>query len=211
MNRATPACRIVVMAKAPLPGYAKTRLIPSLGVDGAAALARRLLAHAVANALRAGLGPVQLHCAPGAGAAGFEPFAGLDRLTLCDQLTGDLGARMRGAFESALAGADGSGGGALLIGTDTPALDACVLREAADALLVHDAVFVPTHDGGYALVGLRRPAPALFEGMTWSTPRVMADTRARLAGSGLTHAELATQHDIDEPADLIHLPSGWIT
>ncbi len=211
MNRATPACRIVVMAKAPLPGYAKTRLIPSLGVDGAAALARRLLAHAVANALAAGLGPVQLHCAPGAGAAGFEPFAGLDRLTLCDQSTGDLGARMRAAFESALAGTDGSDGGALLIGTDTPALDAGVLREAADALLAHDAVFVPTHDGGYALVGLRRPAPALFEGMTWSTPRVMADTRARLAGSGLTHAELATQHDIDEPADLIHLPSGWIT
>ena len=99
---------------------------------------------------------------------------------------------------------------ALLIGTDAPALDAAVLREAASALQTHDAVFVPAHDGGYALVGLRRPAPQLFTEMPWSTADVMARTRERLRTIGLRHAELAPLHDIDTPADLVHLQGlGW--
>jgi len=70
-------------------------------------------------------------------------------------------------------------------------------------------VFGPAADGGYALVGLRRPAPGLFHGMRWSHARVMAQTRERLAALGLRHAELPLLHDIDEPADLVHLPADW--
>jgi glycosyltransferase A (GT-A) superfamily protein (DUF2064 family) len=97
----------------------------------------------------------------------------------------------------------------LLIGTDAPALDAAMLQRAALALDDADAVFVPALDGGYALVGLRQPAPSLFDGMAWSTARVMADTRQRLATAGLRHVELPPLHDIDGPADLVHLPAGW--
>ena len=79
---------------------------------------------------------------------------------------------------------------ALLIGSDVPGLDAACLRQADAALATHDAVFVPALDGGYALVGLRRPAPQLFEGMAWSTPQVMQHTRQRAAASGLRVAEL---------------------
>jgi hypothetical protein len=96
------------------------------------------------------------------------------------------------------------------MGTDAPALDATVLRAAAQALRTHDAVFVPALDGGYALVGLRAAAPSLFSAMRWSTPQVMADTRARLAAAGLRHAELPALADIDEPADLQQLPPGWL-
>ena len=70
-------------------------------------------------------------------------------------------------------------------------------------------MFVPAHDGGYALVGLRRPAPSLFDAMLWSTSTVMADTRERLAAAGLRHTELPAVADIDNAADLIHLPRGW--
>jgi glycosyltransferase A (GT-A) superfamily protein (DUF2064 family) len=104
----------------------------------------------------------------------------------------------------------------LLMGTDAPALDAARLHAAAAALQQHAAVFVPAHDGGYALVGLRgadaAPAllAALFAGMHWSTPQVMAHTRARLAAVGVAHAELPAVHDIDEPADLQHLPAGLV-
>ena len=74
---------------------------------------------------------------------------------------GDLGARMDRALTRALAAHDA----AMLIGTDAPALDAAALRRAAAALARHDAVFVPALDGGYALVGLRRPASGLFAGV----------------------------------------------
>ncbi len=100
----------------------------------------------------------------------------------------------------------------LLIGTDAPALDAALLRQAAAALQSHDAVFVPALDGGYALVGLARPAGAparLFDGIAWSTPQVMAATEARLAELGLRAARLPPLADVDEPADLVHLPPGW--
>lgn len=101
------------------------------------------------------------------------------------------------------------GGRSLLIGADIPALDADLLQRAAQALNDVDAVFVPAFDGGYALVGLRRPEPTLFEGMAWSTPTVMARTRERLLAAHLSFVELAPVADIDLPADLRHLPSCW--
>lgn len=197
---------VIVMAKAPVAGFAKTRLIPALGAAGAAALAERLLQHTVAQALAAALGPVELCCAPDHHHAAFASLGLLPGLVLSDQGDGDLGARMARAFERRLAG----GSAALMIGTDAPALDAAVLRHAADALNHHDAVFVPALDGGYALIGLRRAAPVLFGTMPWSTPAVMARTRERLAAAGLRHAELGPLADIDEAADLVHLPEGFL-
>ncbi|WP_341890874.1 TIGR04282 family arsenosugar biosynthesis glycosyltransferase [Variovorax sp. YR752] len=194
------------MAKAPVAGLAKTRLIPALGAEGAAALAARMLAHAVREALAAGLGPVTLCGAPDVSHPAFTALATDPRLSLHPQGEGDLGARMRRAFERALASCDS----AVLIGTDAPDLDAAVLRAAADALATHDAVFAPAHDGGYALIGLRRAESRLFDAMPWSTSQVMAITRERLREGGLRWHELPPLHDIDEPADLVHLAGrGW--
>ncbi len=204
--------QLIVMAKAPLPGLAKTRLIPALGADGAARLAARLLAHTMQQARAASLGDVLLACTPDTTHPAFAAQAAQGGVTLAPQGSGDLGARMQRLLAHALASATR----ALIIGTDAPALDAGVLR-AADAALAQphtDAVLVPAADGGYALLGLRREAAAqassLFEAMPWSTPQVLAETRQRLAAAGLRHAELATLHDIDEPADLQHLPADWL-
>lgn len=200
-------CAVLVMAKAPLPGLAKTRLIPALGADGAAALAARMLRHTLDEALAAGLGPVTLCAAPSASDPAFAAISRDGRITVTDQGGGDLGARMQRAFERALS----RHAGALLVGTDAPALDAAVLREAHRQLQDHDAVIGQAHDGGYVLIGLRRADPRLFTDMPWSTPQVLALTRERLREAGLRWAELPPLHDIDEPADLVHLAGrGWL-
>lgn len=198
-------CAVIVMAKAPVAGYAKTRLIPALGADGAAALAERLLDRALHHALAAALGPVDLCVTPNLHHPAFQCWATGPGVQCSLQGEGDLGERMARAFARWHPRADR----VLMTGTDAPGLDATVLHHAAAALDSADAVFVPALDGGYALIGLRRPAPSLFNGMAWSTPSVMAHTRERLVQAGLRHVELPPLPDIDEPADLVHLPAAW--
>jgi len=198
--------QLIVMAKAPVAGYAKTRLIPALGADGAARLARRLLDEAMAQACAAGLGEVELCCAPDTHHPAFQAQQQRGGVRLTAQGDGDLGARMHRAVVRGLAQA----AQVLLIGTDAPALDAAYLQAANAALAGSDAVLGPAADGGYVLIGLRRPAPSLFEAMAWSTERVLAVTRERLAECGLGWVELPTLFDIDEASDLTQLPSGWL-
>lgn len=205
MNRDPASCRVIVFAKAPVAGFAKTRLIPALGAQGAADLALRMLRHALLQALDARLGEVELCCAPRASHPAFAEFA-QGGLLFSDQGEGDLGERMARAIDRALQHHTK----VLLIGTDAPALDSRRLRVAAAALDAHDAVFVPALDGGYVLIGLGRSVPQMFDDMAWSTPLVMQRTRERLAQAGLSHIELEILPDVDEPADLRHLPQGWV-
>lgn len=205
-----PVCAVIVFAKAPVPGYAKTRLARVLGAEAAARLAARMLAETLREAMAAGIGPVELCCAPDETHPAFRQAVSEHPLALTQQGDGDLGARMQRAFLRALTTHDR----ALLIGTDAPALDAMHLRTAAAALQSHAAVVTPAFDGGYALIGLSRAMPTpfdvLFSDMAWSTSNVMAHTRGRLSHIGIDHAELPTLHDVDEPEDLIHLPREWL-
>jgi uncharacterized protein len=198
---------VIVFAKAPVPGLAKTRLAPALGAHGAAALAERMLHHTMAQASAAGLGPIELCAAPDSRHPALQAAAAAHGAVLTEQGDGDLGLRMHRAFTRCLS----HHGRALLIGTDAPSLDAAVLQQAAVALMDHEAVFVPALDGGYALIGQRRADPRWFSGMTWSHARVMEDTRKRLHAAGVLWAELPPVADIDEPADLAHLPEGWLS
>ena len=197
---------VIVFAKAPVPGLAKTRLAPALGAAGAAALAERMLHHALREAGAAGIGPVELCAAPDATHPALQAAAAEHGASLAAPGTGDLGLRMHRALARSLMQHDR----ALLIGTDAPSLTVTVLRQAAFALEEHAAVFVPALDGGYALVGLRRADPRWFCDMRWSHARVMADTRERLRAAGMRWAELTPVTDIDAPADLVHLPPGWL-
>ena len=200
------ACLLIIFAKAPVAGYAKTRLAPALGHAAAARLASRMLVHALEAALASHVGPVELCCSPDATHAQFQLAASKPGVTLTQQGEGDLGDRLQQAFARGLA----RHRRVVLMGTDAPSLDAAVVRQAAEALDGHDAVFAPASDGGYVLVGLSRPAPALFEGIDWSTEKVMAQTRARVTALGLTVRELPVLHDVDEPHDLVHVPAGWL-
>jgi uncharacterized protein len=191
---------VAILAKAPLPGFAKTRLIPELGAHGAAALQDRFIARAAETACAAETGPVTLWATPDIRHAAFRDLAARHGLRLATQPDGDLGARML----AALAAADGP---ALVIGTDCPALTADHLRDAAAVLRAGTAevVLIPAQDGGYVLIGARRPQPALFSDMAWSTHVVMSETRSRLLRAGIPWTELAPLWDVDTPADLERL------
>ena len=195
--------QIAVLAKAPVAGLAKTRLIPALGAQGAARLQRQLTRSAVHCALQSQLGAVTLWCTPDPRHRFFRALRTRSGLDCLEQPQGDLGVRMLAAFQRHCIQ-----GPLLLIGTDCPVLEPSHLRAAARCLLDgDDAVFYPARDGGYVLVGLRQPQPALFAGMTWSTGQVMSDTRARAAATGLRLRELETLWDVDVPADLARLQS----
>lgn len=198
--------QVAVLAKAPIPGLAKTRLIPALGAQGAARLQRRLTHQAMRTALAAGLGPVTLWCAPDSRHRCFRALRRAMGVVCFVQASGDLGERMHTAFRLHCAA-----GPLLLIGTDCPPLTPLHLREAAQALLAGcDAVFLPAEDGGYALVGLREPQYALFRDMHWSTSTVMEDTRLRATEEGLAWRELETLWDLDVPDDLARLSASQV-
>jgi rSAM/selenodomain-associated transferase 1 len=188
----------IVFAKAARPGEVKTRLIPLLDAEGAAALHVKLVRRTLDTLRAASLRNTQLHCAPGADDLFFRFCAGHYGVTLHDQAPGDLGERMQVALENALV----LHAAALLVGTDCPALTARHLRQAERALRDgDDAVFVPCEDGGYALIGVRRTDESLFRDMSWGGNSVMADTRSRLSALGWRWTELETLWDIDRPED----------
>jgi uncharacterized protein len=188
---------IAILAKAPLPGLVKTRLVPALGPQGAARLQRALVGRTVETACRAGTGPVTLWTSLDPDHEIFTALASRFDLRLARQNDGDLGARMLAAIAA---------GPTLVIGNDCPALTPHHLREAAAALRDgNDAVIIPAEDGGYVLIGLRQPQPALFSAMRWSVPTVLAETRRRLAQCGLMTRELAGLWDVDVPEDLHRL------
>src|SRR5262249_31335791 len=170
---------IAILANAPLPGLAKTRLAPVLGADGAANLQARFIARTVTTAQSAAVGPVTLWVASDLRHPVFQTIAARRGVALAAQPEGDLGARMMAAVEAA-------NGPAIVVGTDCPPLTPEHLQAAAQALVDGiDVVIIPVDDGGYGLIGMRRPQPALFEGMTWSTSFGMAETRRRLIALGL--------------------------
>jgi len=201
---------LIIMAKAPEPGFAKTRLIPALGAEGAAQLANRLLIHTMQTASHThAFVQHELCLTPDRAQQAFDDRFSEQTSTWRIQLQGDgdLGQRMQRAFARALSEHDA----AVLIGTDAPSLTAQQLDQAAHDLAHHEAVFVPATDGGYALIGLKQPMPELFNEMPWSTSAVMAVTQSRLQSIGALWHAYEPVHDIDEPADLIHLPHGWLT
>jgi hypothetical protein len=189
---------IAILAKAPVAGLAKTRLIPSIGAHAAAVLQERLTERTVATALAATIGPVTLWCAPDPSHPSFRELCLHRPVTLNRQPEGDLGARMLAAMAVERA--------TLVIGSDCPAFTAAHLRAAAHAL--HDGgdvVLIPAEDGGYVLIGTRAPHPGLFAGMTWGTASVLAETRARIAALRLKSIELAPLWDVDTEPDLARL------
>lgn len=198
-----PDARILIFTKAPEPGYAKTRLIPALGAEGAAQLQRRLVTHTVSKACAPDLCPVELWCAPDSRHPVFQALAANHPLVLHTQIEGDLGVRMEHATAEVLSRSRM----VVLIGTDCPSLDAAYLRQAFAGLAGGDDVVLgPAEDGGYVLLGLKACEPGLFQGIPWGSSDVLECTRRRLKALGKGWRELAVLWDLDRPADLKRLP-----
>lgn len=200
---------ILVFARAPVAGEAKTRLIPLLGAAGAARLQQRLTEHALATAIAARAGDVQLWCTPDPGHPFFLACARRYPIALHTQVGATLGERLASAAVRELAGREAL----LLIGTDCPALTVQHLRDAIDALRDHAIVIHPAEDGGYTLLGLSRHCPEAFEAIDWGTNRVFRQTLARCARTGRRVAVQEMLWDVDVPADCERLvrafPGGF--
>lgn len=189
---------VAIFAKAPVAGLAKTRLIPWIGAEEAASLQQHLIGRAVAIAVAAEIGSVSLWCAPDCNHSAFPALARTFPIVLFGQAGGDLGKRMHVAFEALTPSAP-----LVLIGVDCPPLTPDHLRLCADRLrLGDDAVFLPTEDGGYALIGLHRPERHLFEGIAWGGATVMEVTRQRLTECSMVWSEPDMLWDLDRPEDL---------
>ena len=189
--------RILVMAKAPIPGTVKTRL--GLPPEDAARLQAALIgdtvgkARALAPTTVAGAPPGQLHR--------IRPFLPGD-VTLIPQPRGDLGERMLEGTRSLFAAAPDP---VLILGTDSPTLPPRAITTAARALDTRDLSIIPSEDGGYVLLGLRGPYEAVFSGIGWSTPAVHEQTLRRAEEAGLSVHEGDPWRGVDEPADLARL------
>jgi len=196
---------IILFAKYPAPNKAKTRLQPALGVDGAARMARQLLLHSIEQAIDTGFS-VELCVSPAPTDPCWQAFDLPDSLRWSAQAEGDLGLRMLIASQCALERFDK----VVLVGTDCPSLTTARIQTAVQQLNQHDAVMIPATDGGYVLLGFREVDESLFSDIVWSTASVAAVTKQRMAALGWTLALFDPLHDIDEPKDLKHLPSGWL-
>lgn len=188
------------MTRLPRDGANKTRLIPALGSAGATAFHDRLARHAVGRASSyAMMHPgtrLQIHVDGGTPADGREWLGGIDCHSQSD---GDLGKRMRSAVD--LAFSNGAGR-VVVMGTDCPSIDEALLESAFDALGQVDLVFGPAADGGYYLVGLSRPCPAIFRDIEWGGPQVLIQSQAAARESGFETSFLEVRSDVDVPEDL---------
>jgi uncharacterized protein len=194
---------VAIMAKAPHPGQVKTRLCPPLTHGEAAALYRCFLLDKIAqvSALQ-GTTPVISYATADAKPA-FEALIP-PHFWLIPQLGNDLGARLLSTFEQLFHLGFTQ---VMAVDSDTPTLPTAYLEHALSLISAreNDVVLGPTEDGGYYLVGLRRPHRELFEHMPWSTAQVLPETMHRSRQRGLMVACTACWYDVDTPDDLARL------
>lgn len=187
----TGAADLLVIAKQPVPGRVKTRLTPAYTPAEAAALAEASLRDTLAAVAAAAPGGRRILALAG------DPGPWLpDGFTVIAQRGRGLDERLAHAFADAYAGRP-----LVLIGMDTPQVTPALLDRARRALGHRDAVFGPARDGGFWLLGLRRPAAALLRGVPMSRPDTGAVQLARLRAAGLRIATLPELTDVDTPAD----------
>jgi rSAM/selenodomain-associated transferase 1 len=192
--------RIVVFVRYPEPGRTKTRLIPAIGAEKAAAL-HRFLAERVLSVIREWSGrrtvSVEIRY-EGADETRMREWMG-SGLVYNVQRGSDIGERMQNAFEDAF---NEKFNQVIIVGTDLPFLDSEILESALNLLNTRDLVLGPATDGGYYLIGLKAPVPLLFRDISWGTDRVLDRTVHAASSLGMTIAFARALDDVDRPEDL---------
>ncbi len=206
------SCKVLLFTRYPEQGKTKTRLIGELGADGAALLHKKLTERVFVQTdllkQRSGIETIVYF----SGGSSKKMTSWLGPIHCVEQISGDLGQRMRGAFKHCFAGGAEN---AILIGSDIPEISAELILQAFTALRTKEVVIGPSRDGGYYLIGMTANAagdcapegaspllPLLFDKMSWSTRTVFENTVSRLKNAGYETALLPTLRDIDLPADL---------
>lgn len=195
-----PRTTLLLFTRYPRAGGVKTRLIPALGPEGAATFHDRLVHHTLSEVRH------WIHAAPGRtglvcldGATGDMAQAWLPNTTCEPQSPGDLGERLRSAVTAAFAAGTEN---LLIIGSDCPRAMADDFAAAQSSLADADIVIGPATDGGYWLLGLKRPHLELFDNIPWGGPCVLVATMTRASSLRLTTQLLRTLPDVDVPEDI---------
>ncbi len=190
---------LIVFAKYPLAGQVKTRLGAQIGMARAAELYRSFLERTFALCQQCpGAPAVFVAFEPAHRAAAFRTLVPPE-FALFPQQGDDLGTRLRAAFTRV---SEKGAQRMVALGSDSPTLPPTYLELALCALAHRDLALGPAEDGGYYLIGLRRPQPRLFEGIAWSTRAVFAQTQKRAAELGLSCEVLPAWYDIDDRRSL---------
>ena len=190
---------LIFFAKAPIPGEVKTRMCPPLTPEEAASLHGSLVMDALEQTSGLCGWDRYVACLPSRDHPFFQTIAARHRIQLCNQSGAELGQRMEQAFTTLFTARYQY---AVLVGTDIPTLSSHTYTHAKELLHANDVVFGPTQDGGYYLIGMKQPTPALFATIPWSTDQVFALSHTRAAQHGLSIGLLAMARDLDTYADL---------
>jgi rSAM/selenodomain-associated transferase 1 len=192
---------LIVVVKEPIPGFTKTRLCPPLLPQAAAELYRCLMLDTFALMTRLDSADCTVAYTPASARSYFETLAP-NGFRLVPQFGADLGERLDNALAHHL---DLGYRRAVIMNSDGPTLPLAYLEDAFLGLGTADVTLGPGHDGGYYLIGLKRPHPALFQGIAWSTENVIPQTLAICRRLGLAVHELPEWYDVDVAGDLARL------
>jgi len=191
---------ILIFARYPVAGKAKTRLIPALGAENAAQMHKRMTENIVGAArTNASLNDRKTTiCFTGGKRKDFKAWLGND-LNYVKQIKGGLGERLKRGFQYAFR----HGAKAVIaVGCDVPELTPVIFNNAFEALNHNDVVLGPAEDGGYYLIGLKEPASQLFNDIDWGTDRVADQTLNAAESCNYKPAKTPVLSDIDRPGDL---------
>ena len=207
-------CAVAVMAKAPRPGAVKTRLVPPLTPDAAAALSASFLRDITENiVLAAQEAPIHgyIAYAPAGHERAFDGMLATGtRLVLADGAPiaeADVRGFGRALLHAAQALFERGHESVCLLNSDSPNLPTALLARAAQVLAKPGdrVVLGPAEDGGYYVIGMKAPHAQLFQNVDWSTDRVARQTRERARALGLAVHELETWYDVDNASALQRL------
>lgn len=194
-----PGACLVIFSKAPIAGQVKTRLTKTYSAEVAAGIHACLTEHTIFSAVSSNLCLVELWCAPDTDHPFFKSCRQMYPVKLVQQQGGDLGERMSRAFDTVLAKCEY----VIIIGADCPDLSHDHIKQSLAFLEGGgDVVLGPAKDGGYVLIGLKKPSPSLFSDIKWGTSEVFAVTWQRIDELGLKALSLEPLNDIDRPDDL---------
>lgn len=200
--------RLLIFAKAPIPGQCKTRLIPFMNAEQASQLHAQLVSHTLEKFAQEPLCKVALWCTPDIQHDFFQHLHHQHGISLHKQSNGDLGTKMANAAKQSLETCRYT----IIIGTDCPALTRTHIKTVIEDLKGgNDASLIPAGDGGYVLIGLQRFDPSIFENIDWGTDTVMQQTVAKLNDLGWRWQRHKALNDIDRADDVKQLlNSGFI-
>ena len=199
-NKVELPSTLIIFTRYPEPGKTKTRMIPALGAEGAAELQRQMSEHTLKTAQewqKSSGGNIAIYFA-GGNVSLMSNWLGKD-LTYYPQVTGDLGDRMKYAFNQAF---DNGATRVVIIGIDCPDINSTLINQAFSSLAKQDLVLGKAEDGGYYLIGLNYLIPKLFQNINWGTSQVLAQTQNIANSLNLNTAYLPILRDVDLPEDL---------